>query len=560
MFNRVSFRWCHSLRLSVRFKSTSFPNPAKYEYLKSCTSKRWMYNDDMQMRLRRLEFDVGALGNAAAKAAGASHWTDMRLIAEGQFNRVLGVTLDNGMEVVARMPFPLAGPARLMTSSEVATMDFLRNSLGAPVPAVLAWNASSENEVGTEYIIMEKCLGETLPTDKPSPGSTILVAQTVMDLLATVKFSQYGSIYYKEDVDVHLQSRPLYHDPDVGDESTEKFRIGPSAERRFYRGGRAQLDIDRGPWTDPLSYIKAVANCEIEWIKAFADQHPTPSPHPAARHISVLKDWLQQAPAVIPEPQYCVATLSHPDMEPSDVFYEPEGSFEQLSYNVTIADWQGASVLPLFETHVPHFVSTKNNYEKMPDNSTKEGDQKSEDSSEERHVNLSLYALVEGFGEHGEAETPADLYAVLTEPRFQQLRQTIYYSSNLWPDNLPRFEKCLIDLVRGYDENVAWREDRPDSPLQYSPEEIEKNQKDVSDFYMKQFTFQRLLDLLESRGIPVGEDGSVPVADYDKAKAEVDKIQEWILSTFPGDEAKASIIERWPFREGRFDRDLQVCK
>lgn len=165
----------------------------------------------------------------------------------GQFNRVLGITLDNGKEVVARIPFPNAGPPRLMTSSEVATMDFLRTRLDAPVPKVLAWNASSNSDVGTEYMIMEKCAGETLPMDKPAPGSTIIAAQTLMDLLTAIPFSQYGSIYYKEDVDTSLQNMPLYADPDIIDECSDRFRIGPSAERRFYRGGRNKLAIDRGP-------------------------------------------------------------------------------------------------------------------------------------------------------------------------------------------------------------------------------------------------------------------------------------------------------------------------
>jgi hypothetical protein len=33
-------------------------------------------------------------------------------------------------------------------------MDFARTRIGAPVPKVLAWNASPDNDVGCEYIIM----------------------------------------------------------------------------------------------------------------------------------------------------------------------------------------------------------------------------------------------------------------------------------------------------------------------------------------------------------------------------------------------------------------------
>jgi hypothetical protein len=69
----------------------------------------------------------------------------------------------------------------------------------------------------------------------------------LMSGLASIPFSQYGSIYYKEDLDTQLQSRPLYAEGEPQDECSERFRIGPSVERRFYRSERARMCIDRGP-------------------------------------------------------------------------------------------------------------------------------------------------------------------------------------------------------------------------------------------------------------------------------------------------------------------------
>jgi hypothetical protein len=66
------------------------------------------------------------------------------------------VTTDNDVKVVARLPFCVAGPRRLLTQSEVATMDFLRRRCTLPiVPRVLAWSSEDNNPVGSEYIIME---------------------------------------------------------------------------------------------------------------------------------------------------------------------------------------------------------------------------------------------------------------------------------------------------------------------------------------------------------------------------------------------------------------------
>ena len=43
---------------------------------------------------------------------------------EGGFNRVFVFTTNSGQRVVARLPFKLAGPSRLTTNSEVATIQY----------------------------------------------------------------------------------------------------------------------------------------------------------------------------------------------------------------------------------------------------------------------------------------------------------------------------------------------------------------------------------------------------------------------------------------------------
>lgn len=45
---------------------------------------------------------------------------------EGGFNRVFLLTMDNGACVVARVPTGIAGPPRLTTNSEVATITYCK--------------------------------------------------------------------------------------------------------------------------------------------------------------------------------------------------------------------------------------------------------------------------------------------------------------------------------------------------------------------------------------------------------------------------------------------------
>lgn len=44
---------------------------------------------------------------------------------EGEYNKVFLLILDNGAEIIARIPNPNAGPSHYTTASEVATMDFV---------------------------------------------------------------------------------------------------------------------------------------------------------------------------------------------------------------------------------------------------------------------------------------------------------------------------------------------------------------------------------------------------------------------------------------------------
>lgn len=51
---------------------------------------------------------------------------------EGQFNKVLILTMDDGNEVVAKIPNPNAGPSFYMLASEVATRHFVSFKLHRP--------------------------------------------------------------------------------------------------------------------------------------------------------------------------------------------------------------------------------------------------------------------------------------------------------------------------------------------------------------------------------------------------------------------------------------------
>ncbi|KAL3460871.1 hypothetical protein BJX64DRAFT_289811 [Aspergillus heterothallicus] len=120
--------------------------------------------------------------------------------------------MDDGREIIAKLPNPNAGRPHFTSASEVAAMDFLRNVLNLPVPRVYAWSSrASENPLGAEYILMEKQAGVVLTNvwDTIKGKQKVQVLDQVVDIerrLAAIKFSKFGSLYYKDDLPGHLDA------------------------------------------------------------------------------------------------------------------------------------------------------------------------------------------------------------------------------------------------------------------------------------------------------------------------------------------------------------------
>lgn len=88
------------------------------------TSGRWLRRDKEERASRYISFDFQALCHKVLELSpGASTITRCQKL-EGGFNRVFIFELNNNKRMVARLPFTLAGPAQLTTSSEIATIRY----------------------------------------------------------------------------------------------------------------------------------------------------------------------------------------------------------------------------------------------------------------------------------------------------------------------------------------------------------------------------------------------------------------------------------------------------
>ncbi|KNG89207.1 hypothetical protein ANOM_002539 [Aspergillus nomiae NRRL 13137] len=131
---------------------------------------------------------MNRLASVAADSVGAARCISIKKYPDGMFNKAFLMSMDNGREVIAKVPNPTAGVPHFTTASEVATMDFARKILDTPAPRVYAWNSQARSHpIGAEFIIMEKIEGVPLS----QVWSTMTLPQ---------KLQHYGSLYYTRDM------------------------------------------------------------------------------------------------------------------------------------------------------------------------------------------------------------------------------------------------------------------------------------------------------------------------------------------------------------------------
>jgi hypothetical protein len=83
-------------------------------------------DEDANLRNREVVFDMNQLAKVAADSVGAAQCVDVRKFTDdGMFNKSFLMLMDDGQEVVAKVPNPNAGRAHYTTAIEVATIDFV---------------------------------------------------------------------------------------------------------------------------------------------------------------------------------------------------------------------------------------------------------------------------------------------------------------------------------------------------------------------------------------------------------------------------------------------------
>ncbi|EWZ39261.1 hypothetical protein FOCG_09000 [Fusarium oxysporum f. sp. radicis-lycopersici 26381] len=137
----------------------------------------------------------------------------------GSFNIVHIVQLET-LKLVIRVPATGWGAGMTKTAedalaSQVATMCFIRQQTGAPVPEVYSWDPTNDNEVGAPFICMSFLAGETASRvwfkdsinaeEREEVRLNILTSlANIMAKFSSMSFDKIGSIMQAEDGSIFL--------------------------------------------------------------------------------------------------------------------------------------------------------------------------------------------------------------------------------------------------------------------------------------------------------------------------------------------------------------------
>ncbi|KAL8815880.1 MAG: hypothetical protein Q9223_005034 [Gallowayella weberi] len=319
-----------------------------HESLFKYTSGRWLFDEAKQLAKRSSNFDMNSLARLAAESVGSHTCSSVVKVAESDLNKIYLMTTGDGKEVIAKVPH--TGLSGGIIASEVATMDYVRNILGLPVPKIHTWSSKpNANTIGTEFIVMDKAPGVELQhvwqgLDHNQKYDIVEAVVKLETKLKSSTFDAIGSLYYTDE-DLDLRSR--------------RFVVGPTTERWVF-DGRGEDACDRGPWSRVEDYLVAIGQRQLSSVKSLDCVSRSPSisgsgpgwyKPPTTEKVRYLEDYIKVAPYLPPykDPSLTAAVLWHFDLHGGNIFVDPDHPT-----NITcIIDWQYASVRPLFR-HAGH--------------------------------------------------------------------------------------------------------------------------------------------------------------------------------------------------------------
>ncbi|KAI0330147.1 hypothetical protein GY45DRAFT_1354116 [Cubamyces sp. BRFM 1775] len=498
------------------------------------------YNDALRHKERKVAFYVKALSRLAAGSVGQDpeDVVSFDKLAEGGFNRAFVITLRDGRQVVARVPYPMTVPNYYAVASEVATTEYLR-SYGIPIPEIYGYSADSDNEVGTPYIIMEFIQASRLRDVWSDLGDEELESR-----MMALPFPAGGSLYFTKDLEkVAPGLRVPLEDA--------RYSVGPDTMLALWYGRRGSLRVNRGPYESAEAALAAPAHKEIAYLKQFGrpllplrrERRPAYEfyPQSPSSHVENLERYLSITPSLIPEdPTLRRFCIRHPDFQPNNVFVSrlPNSGCKVVS----VFDWQHTSILPMFllagiPQRFQNHGDAASQSEKVP--SLPEDFDKLGEARRSREKYLYRRCLIHYHYVSSTKKYNPLHYAALKDD-FHALRGRLFLHAGApWEGESFDLKDALIQATKSWEELAGVS---VPCPIKFDAKDLHE----MKALDIKISGASRGFGFLQAMR-NVGEEGWVENEDYESAVAFFRAYKEEAMKEAQSEKEREEILTHWPW-------------
>ncbi|KAI5887013.1 kinase-like protein [Schizophyllum commune H4-8] len=511
------------------------------------TSGRWVYNDVLQHKEREAIFDVDELCRLAAESVNqrATDVASISKLAEGGFNRVFLITLRDGQQVVARIPYPMIPPHYYAVASEVATIEYLR-ICGIPTPKVYGYSATSDNAAGTPYILMEFVQGTILSDIWRSleDQDVISIIRQLTELEArmmSLSFPAGGGLYFTRDLEKVASGLGVPLDD-------ERFSVGPDTKLALWYGRRNQLDVNRGPYHSAEETLARAAHKEIAYLKRFGQprlpmrREMRPSykfqPQSPLEHIAYLERYLSITSSLVPkDPALSRFCIRHPDLHPNNIFVERSPAGYKV---VSLFDWQHASILPMFLlAGVPQRLQNYGDGVSLSTMSAPSRPDNADEMTSGQEYNFRRRLVHYHYVANTEKCNPLH-YTAFNDPLYALRGRLFQFAGAPWEGESSDLKIALIEAMETWEELAG---KGVSCPIQFDEEDLRKTEvleKELGEACRGFELFQSFAG--------IGEEGWVPSDDqYEFARDLIKRFKEDALADCQSEEERNEVMNHWPW-------------
>lgn len=336
--------------------------------------------------------------------------------------------------------------------------------------------------------------------------------------------------------------------------------LGPYAHSVWRYGERKDLDIDRGPHTNPRLVLRSFADKELAWIHAhgrprypFDREYMDSFDHrkqDTQEHASSLRDYLNLIPYLVPADSTAhTPTLRHPDLSPNNILITDDliiAGFIDWQHAMVLPAWLTAGIPPAFKNYADE-GSRGLQIPKLPDDlqsMDKTLRAKVEEQYRRWHIHFWYLALTRQLNEqHWQAYMGHD-GAFITRNMFLQ-------AGMIWQGNNAHLQIDLSQVVRNWSVFAASTADGsiPTCPVVIEEQEMQRRENlrislKEGDVFRKNM----------SEMMSVLPDGSISHENFYVAKERESMIREGVGTKLKDDLLEAErVLLAWPFHD--FDED-----